>query len=176
MRSKAMKFSALVGFASATVAATACPVERAHYKFTTSESTGYADFVIVPRPAWMPGSDDIAAFHLSFEPHRTSATARFDDWFIYDQGSSGIIHLLESTDRQKPSWDLWELPHEPGLLDRVRDFIAWGKDEVVTTVIPSPGSTAPVYIFLPHLTESIRTSTGMDVGRGMFKLHRCESR
>jgi hypothetical protein len=176
MRSNAMILSVFAGFASTAAIVSACPVERAHYRFTADEDAGFADFTVVPRPAWMPGSGAIAAFHLSFNPPRATGTARFEDWFIYDQGSSGIIHLLESTDRLKPSWDLWELPHEPGPLDRIRDFIAWGKDEVVTTDIPAPGSTAPAYIFLPHLSESIRSSTGMDVGRGMFKLHRCKAR
>jgi hypothetical protein len=158
----------------ASVGASACPVERAHYTYTGQTLKGHADFIAVKRPAWMPGKGNLAAFHVSFIRPESSETRVFDDWFIYDQGSSGSIKLLESTDRREPSWDLWELPHDSGPLAQAREFIAWGDDYVVSTNVPKPGSTAPSHVFVPGLAESLLKSTGLDSGQGLFKLEHCD--
>lgn len=153
--------------------AAACMVENAHYQATSAASNATADDVVVERPLWYEGGGPKAAIHVRI-PLEKDGAPPLNDWFIYDQGSSGMIHLLESTDRARPSWDLWESQHEDGPLHDVKEYYAWSDDHSLDTTPPMPGSEAPKYILLSGLDEALRRTHHMERGPGMFKLSRCD--
>jgi hypothetical protein len=154
-----------------TGTALGCAVEKAHYRYTVPESKGTADFIAVDRP--MEGMGDRVALHIHFPKIKGYKAPTVDDWFLFNQGNSPSIGLIESTGTGGPSWKTPADPDHRGVLEDLYYF-AWNDDHKVIYEAPSPGSKAPKYIFLPDLATSLLQGKHMSIGWGMFKLEKCD--
>lgn len=152
----------------------ACTVEKSHYRYTVPTVDMTANFVVVVGAALGPFKQPRAALHLHLPSPAKGKEGPIDDWFLFDQGSSLRMYLMESTDRNKPSWSLWEEPHEAGPLDKMRNYFAWDSDHVVIEDLPLPGHQAPNHILLPELPAVLPALAGSTSAPGIFELDHCD--
>jgi len=163
-----------VAWLSSASMAHACSIERAHYRYTVPGVNATADFAVVVGDALGPFKRTRAALHLRIPSSAKGKEMSTDDWFLFDQGSSLRIYLMESTDRNSPSWSLWEQPHTTGPLSALRNYFAWDSDHVMIEDLPLPKHKAPKHIFLPELPALLPAFTGSTFAPGMFELDHCE--
>jgi hypothetical protein len=131
------------------------------------------NFISVDRTAFHPNALRHAALHLHVAAKGPDDN-EFDDWFVYDQGSSEHVYLLESTDRSKPSWDGWQERDSEAPLREVHELLAWDNDHVLIMKVPMPGDKAPRFVFLPGLDRELAEKKRLDIGPGLFVLDRCD--
>jgi hypothetical protein len=150
-----------------------CKVEKAHYRYTWAEYNATADFVTVDDDAFLGHARP--ALHLRLPLFGTEDEKFLDDWFLFDQGSSEYIYLLNSTRRTAPSWAGWEDPHSDGPLYKLKNYYAWDGRHKLIVDVPRSGDAAPQYIFVPELQGLIPSISGASPAPGMFVLDRCEA-
>jgi hypothetical protein len=151
-----------------------CKVEKAHYRYTSAEYNATADFLAV-HSEWVGHRSPRTALHLRLPLAAHGQATFLDDWFVFDQGSSQRIYLMNSTSRSSPSWAGWDDKRPVGPLDTLFNFYAWSAQHVVLESPPSSGDVAPEYIFLPELHALIQGISGVSPLPGMFVLDRCDA-
>ncbi|KJV36219.1 hypothetical protein VI08_05955 [Luteibacter yeojuensis] len=148
-------------------------MEKAHYRYTAAEYNATADFVTVDDDAFW--SHARPALHLRLPLSGAEDGKFMDDWFLFDQGSSEYIYLLNSTRRTTPSWAGRDAPHPDGPLYKLKKYYAWDKRHKLIVDVPRSGDSAPQYIFIPELQRLIPGISGTSPAPGMFMLDRCET-
>ena len=171
MMTRRKHFCVIAIILGAAGAASSCPVEKAHYRYTDKQSQGTADFIAVSRP--MEGMGDRVALHIHFPKIKGYKTPGFEDWFLFNQVNGPMIDLIESFRPDAPDWTSTEDPDQHGVLSDL-EYFAWNEDHKVIYEAPSPGSKAPKYIFLPDLATALLHGKHKLIGWGMFKLEKCD--